>query len=72
MIFWYCVIGVILLTFIALHGFVLPTRFLRLQYKAPFFDRGIRNINEVGGHSILYVPAVRYRCYVILWILRKQ
>ncbi len=61
---WYAIIAVTVVIFIALHVVILPKRFLRCSYDEKMNDRGVRNVNEEGGHSVVYVPAVQYRRFL--------
>ncbi len=69
---WYVVIAVTVLLFIALHVFVLPRRFLLCKYSTRIEDRGVKNINERGGHSIIYTPALRYRKHLKHYVISQR
>ncbi len=69
---WYIVLSIILILFVALHVVILPAKLLRLQYRAQMNDRGLKNINEVDGHSIIYAPDSCYRKYLRHYALSKR
>ncbi len=71
-ILWYSIIVATIIVFIVLHVIVLPRRFLRCRYRVQLADRGIQNINEEGGHSIIYAPAVPYRKFLKHYLLSER
>ncbi len=69
---WYVAFVVTVALFVALRIFVLPKAFLRGKYKSQFADRGLKNVNETEGHSILYAPDMRYRKYLKHYVLSAR
>ncbi len=71
-IFWLTIMILALLLFVALHVVVLPRRFLRCTYTEHMTDRGVKNINEENGHSIVYEPAMKYRKYLKHYLISHR
>ncbi len=69
---WWSIIIVTTAIFIVLHSIVLPKYFLSSRYSPRLEDRGIKNINEQGGHSIAYLPGTQYRGYLRQYILSER
>ncbi len=69
---WYIVLTLIIAVFVVLHVFLMPRLMIRLDCKTVVKDRGLRNINEVDGHSIIYAPATVYRKYLKHYALSRR
>lgn len=68
---------IVLIVTVALYGFlmayVLPRSFLETEFVASeSHDRGLKNVKETTGRSIVFQPSIQYRKYVEQYIISER
>ena len=72
-VFWILLLIISVVGYGMLMSTVLPRRFLKTDYiVSKPLDRGVKNVKETNGRSIVYQPAKKYRKFVTQYILSER
>ena len=72
-IVWVVVLIMSVVAYGVLMAYVLPRSFLKTEFAtSESFDRGVKNIKETVGRSIVYQPSLKYRKYVPQYVISER
>lgn len=70
---WIILLILSLVVYALLMAYVLPRSFLKTEYiVGESNDRGLKNVKETTGRTIVYQPAMKYRKYVSQYLISER